>query len=503
MSAAGTRAPERGTIAPIGAIAAASMVCEGEGGDHVPASAVHLRDSDAFTWYMERDPLLRSTIVSVAVLDHAPGLEQLMERGERASRCSPGFRHKIVEAPLRLANPRWVADSNFDLSYHCRRIAAPSPATLAEVVRFACQEAMGGFDRDRPLWEFTLVEGLGGGRAALVMKLHHSLTDGVGGMDLARFLFDLEPDPPEPGPMPDAPAGEQPSAAAMAREALGYDWSRVARAARERWSLARADAMHAIRHPASTVASLVDVARSVGRTVRPITDTLSPVMRERRLAWHYEGFELSLEALTGAAHAAGVTLNDAYLGAISGGLLRYHERSGAEIDALRLTMPISIRHADDPIGGNRITLMRFAVPVGLRDPRERMARIHELCRTAREERAVPYTNAIAATLNLLPRGYVAGMLKHVDFLASNVHGIDVPAYLTGARVLQWYAFGPTIGAALNVTLMSYCGTCHIGVNCDTGAVPEPAVMGECLREGFEEILELCGAHEPVRLTARY
>ena len=88
------------------------------------------------------------------------------------------------------------------------------------------------------------------------------------------------------------------------------------------------------------------------------------------------------------------------------------------------------------------------------------------------------------------------MLKHVDFLASNVPGIDVPVYLAGARVAEWYAFGPTIGAALNATLVSYAGTCYVGVNIDTGAIPDGAAMLECLREGFDEVIRI--GCEPVR-----
>ena len=116
-----------------------------------------------------------------------------------------------------------------------------------------------------------------------------------------------------------------------------------------------------------------------------------------------------------------------------------------------------------------------------------MRSIHELCLGARHEPSAAYTNAIAGVLNILPRSYVGGMLKHVDFLASNVPGIDVPVYLAGARVAQWYAFGPTIGAALNATLVSYDGTCYVGVTVDTGAIPDPAAMLACLRNGFEEV----------------
>ena len=189
-----------------------------------------------------------------------------------------------------------------------------------------------------------------------------------------------------------------------------------------------------------------------------------------------------------AAHAAKAKHNDAFISGVTAGLRLYHERHDKQVDELRLTMPVSIRKADDPIGGNRITLMRFKVPVGLTDPSERMAETHRRCEAVKADRSLPYTNAIAGTLNLFPRAYIGGMLKHVDFLASNVPGIPVPLYLTGAKVDRFYGFGPTIGAALNVTLMSYCGTCHLGVNVDTGAVPDPEVLMDCLREGFDEVL---------------
>jgi diacylglycerol O-acyltransferase len=121
-----------------------------------------------------------------------------------------------------------------------------------------------------------------------------------------------------------------------------------------------------------------------------------------------------------------------------------------------------------------------------------MAEIHRRSDSVKADRSLPFTNAIAGALNLLPRAYIGGMLKHVDFLASNVPGIRVPLYLAGARVNSFYGFGPTIGAALNVTLMSYCDTCFVGVNIDTGAVPDPNVLMDCLRNGFDEVLAVAG-----------
>jgi diacylglycerol O-acyltransferase / wax synthase len=190
------------------------------------------------------------------------------------------------------------------------------------------------------------------------------------------------------------------------------------------------------------------------------------------------------------------------VGAVAGGLRRYHERHGTTCEELRLTVPISIRHEGDTAGGNRITLMRFTIPVGIVDPVERMHAIHELTGEARAESSIPLTNAIAGTLNLFPSGFVGGMLKHVDFVASNVPGLPMPLYLGGARLERFYAFGPTLGAAVNVTLLSYCDTCGIAVNTDTGAVPDPEILMDCLHEGFDEVLALGGDHDEVLLPAR-
>jgi diacylglycerol O-acyltransferase len=449
---------------------------------------VHMRDSDAFAWYMEKDPLLRSTVVCVLLLDGSPDWDRLLERLERSTRQSPGFRHRVVLPPLRLATPRWVVDPDFDLSWHVRRFEAAPPKTLATVLEFARKTGMAGLDRDRPLWEFTFIEGLEGGQTALVMKLHHSLTDGVGGMDIARLLFDVEPDPGDLGPLPEAPVGEHLGTVDLARDALGYDWSQLFDFSKRHLASAVGDVTHALRHPRETVTETVATSQSIARFVEPVSDTLSPVMTERHLAWHYDVLEFPLAEILDAAHAAGAKHNDAFISGVTAGLRLYHERHDTHIDELRVTMPVSIRKAEDPIGGNRITLVRFKVPVGITDPSKRMSETHLRCESVKSDRSLPFTNAIAGTLNLLPRAAIGGMLKHIDFLASNVPGIGVPLYLTGAKVDSFYGFGPTTGAALNVTLMSYCGTCYVGVNIDTGAVPDPDVMMECLRNGFEEVL---------------
>jgi len=467
--------------------------------DHVD---VHMRNSDAFSWYMEQDPLLRSTVVCVLILDGPPDWDRLPERLERATRLMPGFRHRVVPPPLRLATPRWVVDPDFDLSWHIRRFEASAPKTLATVLEFARKTGMAGLDRDRPLWEYTFIDGLDGGQTALVMKLHHSLTDGVGGMDVARLLFDVEPGPGDLGPLPAAPEGEHLGTLDLVRDALGQDWAQFVGFARRRVASAVGDVTYALRHPRAVVTEAVATGQAIARVLRPVSDTLSPVMTERHLAWHFDVLEFPLADILSAAHAAQATHNDAFLAGVTAGLRLYHERHGEQVDELRVTMPVSIRKSSDPIGGNRITLVRFKVPVSIVDPIERMRENHRRSGPVKADRSLPFTQAIAGTLNLLPRGYVGGMLKHIDFLASNVPGVPVPFYLAGAKVKGFYGFGPTIGAAVNITLMSYCGRCFVGVNIDSGAVPDHDVLMDCLESGFEEVLAVGGSTGQVVLPIR-
>jgi diacylglycerol O-acyltransferase len=461
-----------------------------------------MTDTDAFTWYMERDPALRSTIVSVAWLEQSPDWDALVGNLERATRLVPIFRQRVIEPPARLSTPRWTVDDRFDLTWHFRRIDAPAPHTPETVVTFARNAAMTAFDHTRPLWEFTLVEGLAGERAALVMKVHHALTDGIGGMDLALHLFDIDRAPRAPAAEPDPPPGEQIGTGELVRAGLARDWNRTLGFVRDTTGSLVPAAARAARHPVASVAEGFETVRSIGRTVAPVTETLSPIMKERSTARQFGMIEVQLGDLKDAAVRAGGSVNDGFMASVAGGFRRYHERHDASVDALRVTLPISIRKPDDPPGGNHITLMRFAVPVSDADPASRIREMGRLCHAARDERSLAFVNLIAATLNLLPRAAVAGMLKHVDFVASDIPGYAFPIFLAGSQVERIVAFGPTIGAAANLSLLSYNGTCCIGVSIDTAAVADPDVLIECLREGFEEVLTLGGAHEPARLPLR-
>ena len=450
-----------------------------------------MSQTDAFTWAMESDPRLRSTVVTVIMLDRSPDWDVVRERFEVLSGSLPIWRQRVVESPPP-APPRWEFAPDFDLDFHLRRVSAPEPGTLDGVLEMARLAAMSDFDRARPLWTATLIEGLDDGGAAVLCKFHHALTDGVGGVQIAMTLFDLTEEPRSLESVASNAAKPEVHERGVLSDYVDivrYDLDLLGKGVTGAISAAPKLLFDAVRRPLQTAAA-GELASSVYRFVRPLTETGSPLMKERTLVRRLGVHEVPLTKLKEAAHRSGGALNDAFVSGISGGLRRYHEKHGVTVGDLHLTMPISIRKEGDEMGGNHITLARFDVPVGVADPAQRISETRERTNRARTEKSTPYVQIIAGAMNLMPRWSIGSVLRKVDFLASDVPGVPVPVYLAGAKVRVQYAFGPTIGSAVNVTLLTYCDTCALGIDVDTGAIPDFEEFYDCLVAGFDEVLAL-------------
>jgi WS/DGAT/MGAT family acyltransferase len=252
-------------------------------------------------------------------------------------------------------------------------------------------------------------------------------------------------------------------------------------------------ALDVARDPVGSVRRGITTARSTAKMMEPTLSVASPVMRERSSARRFDCFEVPLDDLKRAAKVAEGTVNDVFLAAMSGGLARYHEQHGEPVAELRVTVPVSIRAAGDATGGNRITAMRFALPTAVADPDERVAAIHDQMVTLRHDPAIPVTDAVADVIGRLPAAAVSSlfgtMLCNIDFLASNVPGFPEAPYVAGARADRWFAFGPTEGSALNVTLLSHGDVCCVGVTSDVAAVADPELLTSCLQAEFEALIE--------------
>lgn len=453
-------------------------------------------DSDALLWTIEADPMLRSTITAVAFLDERPDPGRVRAMFRRGATVIPRFRQRVRANPMSIAPPRWEDDPNFDLDYHLRFVRAPEPGDTDAVLRIAEPIAMAAFDRERPLWEATVVDGLADGGAAIIVKIHHTITDGVGAMQLALVMFDLERDA-----VPGKPA-ELPPAEVMGQwkrwfDAIAHERRRAIDATRQRAPVVATGLVSTVQDlvtdPLAASRDALAALRSIHRLTAPDPKPLSPLMRDRSLSVRFATFPIPLDAVKTVAKTHGVTLNDVFLAAVTGGMTRYHDASGHSADELRFTVPIDLRDDDsDHVVGNHVMLARVVLPLGRTDPVERMREVHAAIADLRAEPALGLTEPLAGLLRRLPAsvgiGMFGGVLRGSDLITTNVPGSPVPLYSAGTRVERLVAFAPLLGAAVNLSLISYCGEVHIGVNTDPAAVEDRPLLIRCLRAAWDEVL---------------
>ncbi len=453
----------------------------------------HMSDSDALMWNIEKDPLLRSTIVTVLFFDRTPDWDAIVKRVDRGTWLIPRMRQRVATPLLRIGPPHWSADPHFDLMYHLRRVRVCEPTDDA-VLDLARTATMAGFDRSRPLWEYTLVEGLADGRAAMVLKVHHSMTDGVGGMKLLLMLFDFEREAEDPPPLDRVEAIPTFTATDLVLKSLGHRRRRAFGMARRAVTDVIGGAAALVRHPQETIGHAAFVGGSIARFLAPATTPHSHTMGARTLARSLGTLDVSLDDLKRAGKAVGGSLNDAFVAGVVGGLGSYHQFHGESPDDLRMVMPINLREASAALGGNHFTPARFLVPLTVKDPAERMVALGRIAREVRNEPAVALTDALSGVLNQLPTtvttAVFGAMLKGADFVTSNVPGAPFPIFTGGAELERMYAFGPLSGTAMNATLLSHCGTCNIGVNFDAVAVPDRDAMMRALEQSFAEVVDV-------------
>jgi HAD superfamily hydrolase (TIGR01490 family) len=441
------------------------------------------------------DHRLRVNVSLLELLDPVPDWDRLLAATEWASRMVPRMRQRVVEPAFALGTPTWVTVSDIDLSRHVHRVRLSPPGSLRQLLDATAEFAARPFDRDRPLWETLLVEGLADGRAGYAMKSHHSVTDGLGAVQLMMRLHsrspEHDPDRPEP-PVPAAGAASR--AGLLAGQVAG-----VVRATPVTALRTGAGVLGALAHP-------VDAATRAGGQAAAAVGLLgqaasgpagSPLLARRGGGWHFDVLDVPLAGLKAGAKAAGGSLNDGLLAAVIGGFRRYHERFGAETDRLTIGFPISLRAQDDPQGGNRFTGARFAAPMAEPDPAARIAAVRQFVLTARAAAsaasdAVPA--ALAPALGWLPAPVVSAISGRLtstnDVQVSSIPGAGHPLYITGSQITNMYPFGPLPGCAAMITLMSYDGDCCIGINTDPLAVADPEGLAEDLRIGLDEVLAL-------------
>lgn len=458
-----------------------------------------MSDTESLMWRLEKDPYLASTFANITILDRAPNMDALVARMERTALLFPRLRRRVMPAPGNFGNPTWVDDPSFDIRYHVRQISLAEPGDMRQLLDLVTLLVADPFDRSRPLWHFIVIDGLAGGRSALVQKLHHTVTDGQGGVELSMHYLDLQRNP-EPLPALD------PAIANAAHNVTEPDATEALRGAMSDSLRLPLSVLRQVRDVLADPSLIGTIGSSTSATVKGLIAQLnetdaarSPLWTSRSIRRRMETTRVSYHDMRGAAKGMGGTLNTAFVTAAAHAAGKYHQQLGAPVESLRASMAISTR--TDGSGSNAFTLARMLVPTSDMPLPERFAAINEILFAAREGSASGSLEAIATVSTVVPTSIITRLARAqaetVDFATSNVRGAGVPLFVAGAQLLENYPVGPLGGVAFNVTLMSYMGSLDVGINIDEAAVESPALLRDSLVESFQEM----ASYAPTRAEA--
>ena len=423
----------------------------------------------------------------------APEFEDFLDHVRGRLHLVPRYRQKLANPPLETGRPLWVDDPTFNLEYHVRHTALPTPGTEAQLLRLAARIASQQLDRSKPLWELWLVEGLEDGQFALLSKTHHSLVDGVSGVDLATVLFDIErnPAPPAADLEPWQPKPE-PSSAELAVAGLRGMLGAAAGIATR--------GLSAAANPSAAVERARDVAEGVGEIawamLNPAPDT--PLNVEIGPHRRYAVVRQELADYKKVKDALGGTVNDVVLTVVSGALAKWLRSRGIRTEGLELRalVPVSVRRHDDRGSlGNKLTVMRGPLPVYISDPVARLKFVKKAMDGLKESKQAVGAATLAAVNEMAPPTILAQAsrlnfsTRLFNLIVTNIPGPQFPLYVLGRQVEDLFpvAFLPR-DHALAVAIMSYNGGIDYGLLADFDALPDIDLIAEGIEETLRELL---------------
>jgi len=433
-------------------------------------------------------------IASISVFEGpAPSYQEFYSAVESRLPLVPIYQRKLRTVPFRLGPPVWVDDPNFDLHYHIRQTALPTPGgdeQLADLVALVMTQRL---DRHFPLWEFWLVEGLSEGRWALISKVHHCMVDGISGTDMYRVLFDLSPEPGAPAVEAPQLAPEPTGLALAASAAVDL----VARPARGAMTLAGA-----LTRPGDTFRQASQTARAVAKLAASASpaagSSLSgPISRQRRYTWARG----SLSEVKTIKNELGGTVNDVVLAAISSGfrtlLLSRGERP--EPHMVPSLIPVSTRPpGEEDALGNRVSVMLADLPVHLTEPLERLAVVRAQMSELKTIRAESAAEALVALGRFTPYPLASRVVRlgyrlpheEIATVTTNVPGPQQPLYALGRKLVELIPYVPiATNLRTGVSIFSYCGRLTFGITGDYATTPDIEILARGIERGIEELTE--------------
>ncbi len=455
--------------------------------DSLYASVTPMQPMDAFFWYAQAaTPHIRPLVAGLFLLDRAPDRRRFRAAMQSLVARFPRLQQRVQEPWLPIGLPYWADDPHFDLDYHLRSSVLPSGASERALFDSASAAFATPLDTLRPLWEGHLIEGVEGGHAALLLKLHHSVLDGASAVTLFDALTQAGRSEPVRIPHPQLTdrTSAAPTALTLAGDAL--------------WGLASVGGTvgSALLTPFATA----DALRRAARRARGIITDLDMLPAVDPLAARCTGVGRRLDAVTLSLSqlrrlklALGISLNDLLLTIVSGAIGRYHQQHHLRVSEVACVVPTNLRQERTQGAlGNRVGAFHVRLPIGERDLLRRLELIHRQTAPAKAGRQGATYGALLQAVAVIPSAVFRAMTRLVEgrvhLICSNVPGPPQQRYLAGAKIDAVFPFAPVLlGIPLSIALVSYGDTCGIGIDADPAAIPDPELLGQCLREEVQRV----------------
>jgi WS/DGAT/MGAT family acyltransferase len=434
-----------------------------------------------------------------------PAYEDIADHVRSRLHLVPRFRQKLRFVPFGLGRPIWEDDPHLNLAYHVRHTSLPPPGDDDQLRTFAARVFSQRLDRSKPLWELWLVEGLRGGRFAVVGKSHHALVDGVSGVDITTVLYDTEREP-DPTPSPDSWI---PGPGRSDAQLVGETLTERITSPNEIVRTFRA----ALRGPRQLVSGAREALGAVGELGKAgISAPTSPfnvnIGPYRRFAW----VRCELDDLKLVKNELGGTVNDVVLTAVSGALSRYlraHGHSTQELE-LRAMVPISVRTADEQGAlGNRVTAMMAPLPLWCEDPVQRLEHIRGRMGDLKDSRQAMGASLMTELTGFAPptiAGQAARLQARQRFfnlVVTNIPGPQFPLYVLGREMEAVIPMVPLAGnQAVCFAIMSYNGQINFGLTGDYDAMPDLDALAADVDDSVTELVEAAGGKRKRRRGRR-
>ena len=410
----------------------------------------------------------------------------------------PRYRQKVKWVPGRIANPVWVDDEEFDVGYHVRRSALPRPGTEVQLRDLVGRIMSRPLDRNRPLWEMYLVEGLADGKFAILTKTHHAIVDGAGALDIGQVILDISPEPQVHAATHWSPRPE-PSDIDLVASAV----SEVLRSP--------GAAVDAVRSGAVDVRETVERMgrRALGLGAAVLTmarpPSANPLNTSIGEARRFGMATMRLDDFKAIRKVHGGTINDVVLAIVSGALREWMMTRGESVSsrsAVRALVPVSVRAGDESTG-NHIAAFLVDLPVGEPQAVVRLHRITYEMEQLKSTGQMVGAQALVGIAGFAPPTLHAAAARTANdwsrrmfnLVVTNVPGPQFPLYAAGALMLGAYPVVPLAkGQAVSIGLTSYDGGVYFGLNADRDAMTDVDVLAECLQAAMAELLDTVPAH---------